>query len=73
MRRKHESKWTEFSAEIDGKDHKGRYYVESDMVTVRLSLNPGSRELCTQIGGGTGLSVARMLLRELVSAKTPAV
>ena len=51
--------------EIDRKVHQAHYYVESGVVTVRL----GMAELPTQVGGGTALSVARMLLRELVSGE----
>jgi hypothetical protein len=64
MSRKRRPEWTDFSMEIDGKVQQAHYYVESGVVTVRL----GMAELPAQVGGGTALGVARMLLRELVSS-----
>jgi hypothetical protein len=65
MRRQREPEWTEFSMEIDGEIHKGWYSVQSGVVAVRYR----RAELSTHLSsGGTGLSEARMLLRELVKA-----
>jgi hypothetical protein len=70
MSHKQPPEWVDFSTEVGGNLHEGRYCVENGTVTVRLKGDVGLRQSCTLIGGGTALSVARMLLRELGSGKS---
>ena len=53
--------------ERGGKTYSGRYTVSGRMVTV-TTLDYGSK--ATQVGGSPPLTVARMLLRELVDAES---
>ena len=53
------------SVTIDGKEHKGSYYVEGGCVTARY----GDQRKTTQLGGHVTYpeGLARQLLREMVS------
>jgi len=55
--------WNDIEIQIDGRTVKGRYYVERGILTVTTAHGQKS----TQLGGSSGGSMARMLLRELAN------
>ncbi len=55
----------EFSVEIEGKEHIGRYFVDRKVITVTSELGQKS----TQLGGSKPEDIAKLLLSELVRTR----
>ena len=52
---------------VDGAVHRGTYYVQSKMVYVQY----GGETKVTQVGGSSPVSIARLLLSEMVREQRP--